>query len=146
MPVSKPDETTLLPSGLTATAITSWSMPLKVKTLLPVAEVDQLHGAVLAGRDEVLAVGAEGDGVDEVGMRLVGLQQLELADVPEPDRLVEAGGGELLAVGAEGDGEDHVVVAAEHAEQLPVADLVEPQVALGGRLPAGDREESCRRG
>src|SRR6266850_7088828 len=102
--------------------------------------LQQLDRAVLARRNDVRTVRAEGDGVDEVGM--IGEGPLKLAaDRPDADGLVEAGTGDVLTVGAEGDGEDDVVMPAHRRQQRISGNAVDAEVALAAGLATGDGEQ-----
>src|SRR5262249_55070373 len=72
-------------------------------------EVPDLGGVVLGAGGDHLAVGADGDGQDEVlvaGLPGVGLDLLAGGGFPDLDGLVEAAGDDVLAGGAEADGVD----------------------------------------
>ena len=70
--LSMPPEASLNPSGLNATHITPAVWPRSVKTSCPVRGVPELDGAVVAGRGDPLAVGAENDVLRLRGMSLQG--------------------------------------------------------------------------
>ena len=70
---------------------------------LGLVDVPDEEVAAVADRGQPLAVGAEGDGVDVVGMPVELVQLLAVGDVPDPDRLVDRPGRELAPVGVEGE-------------------------------------------
>ena len=77
--------------------------------------VEDLAGLVPAGGGEQLAVGAEGDVVDPVGVVFDLGQELARRRLVDADDPVGSGGGEFLTVGAEGQGE-HGVRGLGHIE------------------------------
>src|SRR5262249_15861428 len=95
-----------------------------------------LDDPVLAGRGQQLAVGAEGDEADPVGMALQHGYRPAGGDVPQADRLVQAARRQDLAVGAEGGGADDVAVAGKQAPLLERGWPPPVQVA-GAILAAG---------
>src|SRR5438876_606446 len=89
-----------LPGGLLAA-----NKPRSARVLWP-CPVPDLHGPIIAGAGEPLAVGAEGHAGD--GLRVPSEDEGFLAadGVPDPHRLVIAGARKALAVGAEGHAVD----------------------------------------
>src|SRR5687767_14588981 len=68
--------------------------------------VPDAHGEVAGAGDEPGAVGAPGDGVDEVGVAAQLCDLLARGDVEQADGVVAAGGGQPRTVGAERDAVD----------------------------------------
>src|SRR5262249_13705785 len=89
--------------------------------------VPEPEGLVPAASDEARAVGAEGHGVDHLGMRPDGPESPAGGGVPDPRGLVVAGRGDPASVGAEREVEDEVAVPAETGREL-----------AGRRVPEGD--------
>src|SRR6266508_4032935 len=73
-------------------------------------------GPVLAGRDDELAVRAEGGVVDLVVVALQSPQQAARLGIPQASSAVVAGCNHPLPVGAEGRALDRAFMAAERAE------------------------------
>src|SRR5207249_4233324 len=73
--------------------------------------VKDLQGAVVAGGEDVLAVGADGHAGDVIAGAPEGADVLAGLRIPQADVAVAAGGGDPFAVGAEGDGADVALVA-----------------------------------
>jgi len=108
-------------------------VPLERADLPAVLGVPQAHAAVLAGRGDELAVGADGDAPDLALVALHGQQQAAGLGVPEADLAVGAGGGEFPAVGREADVTDPVVVALQRQQALAAGDVPD----AGGLVAAG---------
>src|SRR5436190_24360165 len=75
---------------------------MKGERLLLAPQVPELDGLVLAGRDEALAVPAEGDAARGAGVPLERENFLGGARVPDTHRLVPAARGQPLAIRTEG--------------------------------------------
>src|SRR5205085_2706116 len=74
-----------------------------------------------AGAGELGAVGADGDGQDELLVAVdagEGLDLLAAGDAPDLDGRITAGGEEELAIGAEGDPVDGFLVALESGDDI----------------------------
>lgn len=77
------------------------------------ADLPDLGDAEQAAGGELVAEGAEGDGVDFAAFAGKGLNELAGLGIPETGGVVGAAGGEPFAVGGPGDAVDEVLVAGE---------------------------------
>ena len=91
---------------------------------------------VLAAGGDGLAVGAEGEAPDAVGVAGVAAQGASGVGVPDDDGAVGAGGDDAPAVGAEGDGLDDLAVT-ESAVAEEAGDVVGQSGRQAGQVPAG---------
>ncbi|HEX5272643.1 MAG TPA: hypothetical protein VFW33_19235, partial [Gemmataceae bacterium] len=119
-------------------------VPQQLVQLLPGPHVPDAGGAVVAGGDEPLAVGREGQGAEGVSVAGQGAHLAAGGGVPEADVVVAPVGaaGRQLAVGGEGDGTDRPAVAqARRAEAVDGAgrERVALGVGVGTSLAAGGR-------
>ena len=58
-------------------------MPVERVHILALTQVPELESSVVRGRDQVAAVGMEGDGVDTVSVCVVVLNKPLAADIPD---------------------------------------------------------------
>ena len=90
------------PSGLNARTVTAAEGPVKVRSARWVAVVFQEDGAVRAADGEGVAVGAEGQGIDERSAALDGAAGVAGGGVPQPHFGAGLADGEGTAVPGEG--------------------------------------------
>jgi len=101
------------------------------------AEVPEEGLAVLATGGSQGTVGGDGDGVDETGVALEVVLELEVAEVPDLDHLVPAAGDDhgVVGGGGESDGRDPFLVAV--LALLGPLGLTEGVPELKGLVPGG---------
>src|SRR5205085_1090260 len=92
--------------------------------------------AIGAAGSQILAVGAEGNGVDRSAMTAEVLDLFAVQRVPEPHRFVGTSRSEILAVGTEGDLIDNVGMALQLLKLLALGQAPE----ANGLVEAGGGE------
>ncbi len=132
---SSPPPTSVLPSGANARARNGLKNGLERRPLGSPGHVPEPDRARPVARGQRLAVGAEGEGVDDVLMRVEGVEIAARGDFPELDRVVEPAGGQHRAVGAERQSRDGAGVAGEGGD-----------LGLRGHVPERDRGVLAARG
>src|SRR5262245_48032842 len=105
-------------------------MSLPGAHLLSRVRVAEAEGAVVAGREEVIARGREDDGEERVALDVPA--QLARGQIPRPNAAILAAGGEGVAVGGE--------------RETGEAALASPAPGLGsaGHVPQADRAIEAR--
>src|SRR5258708_10937757 len=74
--------------------------------------IPNLHGLVIAGRSDALAIGGPGHRRDPVGVPSIVSVKISCCGIPNLHSLIIAGRSDALAIGGGGDSRHAVVMAA----------------------------------